>query len=61
MKLTARLRLVPRLRMSGAIPPFLVYFYDMRRYNFIFNVNFHIMKVLYVKFLKNLFDFEDTY
>ena len=50
---------MPRLRISGAIPLFLVYFYGMHRYNFTFAVNVHIMKVLYVKFLKSLFDFKD--
>jgi len=51
---------MPRLRMSGVIPLFLVYFYGMHRYSFTSPVNVHIMKVLYVKILKNLFDFKDT-
>ena len=36
-------------------------FYDMHRYSFTFTVNVHIMKVLYVKFLKNIFNFKDMY
>jgi hypothetical protein len=52
---------VPRLRMSGVIPLFLVYFYGMHPYSFTFTIDVHIMKVLYVKILKNLFDLKDTF
>jgi len=60
MKLTICLCLVPRLTVSGAVPLFLVFFYGMHRYSFTFAVNVHVMKVLYVKFLKNLFYFKDA-
>jgi len=47
--------------MSGTVALFLVYFYGMHTYSFTFTVNVLVMKLLYVKFLENRFDFKVAY